>query len=388
VTEFSGLWTTGTTNDGASTYTQAHLSEFFRVLGACMDNEGVAPAYLNALAPSANGANSVRVATGGALVDGKIYYTDANVDTAITSAVGGGNTRIDRLVLRAVWADHTVRVTRIAGTDAASPSAPAITQSAGTTYDIKLAQVLVDTAGTITITDERVFAYPGAMALANSVAYSGVNAAGTAIKPLLTINSSNQVAIITAGAGFKIIDNAQTTVLVEVSEAGALTFAGSGITAANIANRTRKFLLAPTTGENSGVLAITADGGFPMPDGEASTCYARFFVPSDFASGLKVTPVITNASVANGVLNLSLTIRYGAIGETYTNHNDSPAAVDFSAPTINVLALVSTLETTLASVAAADYVALSFVRNGTAGTDTSTNTIRFYGWIVEYTADC
>jgi hypothetical protein len=58
-------------------------------------------------------------------------------------------------VLRADWTAQTVRITRIPGTDAASPTAPAKASSAGSSYDILLYQALVDTAGTVSLTDER-----------------------------------------------------------------------------------------------------------------------------------------------------------------------------------------------------------------------------------------
>ena len=162
MTEKSYMWTTGGgLGDGAASYTQADWSDLFRVVGACMDDEGVAPAYLNALVPSTTGANNARIGTGGGICDGKPYYNSAAVDVTIPSASGGGNTRIDRVVLRANWATATVRVTRIAGTDAASPTAPAITQNTGVVYDIKLCQALVNTSGTVSITDERVFAKVG-----------------------------------------------------------------------------------------------------------------------------------------------------------------------------------------------------------------------------------
>jgi hypothetical protein len=57
-------------------------------------------------------------------------------------------------------------ITRIAGTDAASPTAPAITQTPGTTYDIMLYQALVNTGGTVTLTDERVYAWVAAAGIA------------------------------------------------------------------------------------------------------------------------------------------------------------------------------------------------------------------------------
>ena len=163
--ETSYLWTTGGAGDGASTYTRSDWSIILKVVAACMDNEGIAPAFDNALVPSVGGANTVNVSDGGAIVDGKVYQQTGTQGINIPSATGGGNTRIDRIVLRADWTLQTVRITRIAGTDAASPTAPAITQTTGVTYDIKICQALVDTAGTVTLTDERTFAKPGTDAI-------------------------------------------------------------------------------------------------------------------------------------------------------------------------------------------------------------------------------
>ncbi len=162
MTEFSYWWTTSGTpaGDQVSSYTQAHLARIAAVLAACSDFEGIAPGYLNGMAGSVAGANTVQIATGGAVVDGKVYDNDAAVNVTIPSASGGGNTRIDRIVLRVSWASFTARITRIAGTDAASPTAPAITQTPGTTYDLPLYRALVDTGGTVTLTGEQVWAAP------------------------------------------------------------------------------------------------------------------------------------------------------------------------------------------------------------------------------------
>lgn len=171
--EISLLWTTDGTGDGSTAgYTQVHWGSIGQVLAACCGFEGVAPGYLNSLACTANGANTVAVNTGGALVDGRPYVNGASVDVDVPSASGAGNTRIDRIVLRADWSAQTVRITRIAGTDAATPSAPSITQTSGTTYDIQLCRVLVDTSGTVTVTDERVYAAAGTTALDDSAVTS------------------------------------------------------------------------------------------------------------------------------------------------------------------------------------------------------------------------
>jgi hypothetical protein len=162
MSEASGFWTTNAAGSGdqQASYSQADFSDAYRILSACAGFEGVAVGFLNELACTDGGAETVDVDTGGAMVDGKWFLNDASQSKTITSAVGAGNTRIDRVVLRADWANFNVSVHVIAGTDAASPTAPAVTQTSETTYDIKLCQALVDTSGNITITDEREWAAP------------------------------------------------------------------------------------------------------------------------------------------------------------------------------------------------------------------------------------
>lgn len=156
--EKSYLWTTGVSGDGLATYTQNDWTRVFRIMAAVFDEEGVAPNYFNQYNATIPALNTVRIDTGAAVVDGKPHDSDTTVDINIPSASGGGNTRIDRVCLRANWSARTVRLTRIAGTDAASPTPPALTQSPGSTYDLPLFQVRVNTSGTVTIElDERVF---------------------------------------------------------------------------------------------------------------------------------------------------------------------------------------------------------------------------------------
>lgn len=154
MTEKSWLWTTG---GSVPTITQSNWRVIAGILAACSGYEGVSPGFLNECAGTVTGANTVAINTGGAVVDGRIYQNDASTNVNIPSAVGGGNTRIDRIVLRADWgaSPPDVTITRVAGSDAASPSVPSITQTSETTYDIKLYQALVDTSGTVTLTDER-----------------------------------------------------------------------------------------------------------------------------------------------------------------------------------------------------------------------------------------
>ena len=159
--ELSGFWTTTdtATGDQQASYTQAQWSSACRILAGSSGFEGVITNYLNEYACSDGGANTVDVATGGAMVDGKWVYNDAVQNINIDNA-DAGETRIDRIVLRADWANFNVSVHAIVGTSSATPSAPAVTQTSGTTYDIKLCQALVTDAGAITVTDEREWAIP------------------------------------------------------------------------------------------------------------------------------------------------------------------------------------------------------------------------------------
>lgn len=151
--EQSYWWTTSSSPSGdqQASYSQADLARVVEALGG----EGVIPGhYLGELRGSVTGANTVEIEGGMAIVDGRPYRNTSAETVNIPSASGSGNTRIDRIVLRADWASFTVRITRIEGTDAASPSAPAMTQTRDTTYDLPLYQATVDTSGAVTLEDE------------------------------------------------------------------------------------------------------------------------------------------------------------------------------------------------------------------------------------------
>jgi len=153
MTEASTWWSTTGTGDGPSGgYTRDQHFAFWRRLfvGDNYASQGPLKGYLGELAVTA-GTGKVTVAPGGAIVYGIPYANDANVDVTIPTPTSA--TRIDRIVLRASWSAQTVRITRIAGTEGGG--APSITQTPGTTYDVKLAQVSVTPGGVITVTDER-----------------------------------------------------------------------------------------------------------------------------------------------------------------------------------------------------------------------------------------
>lgn len=179
--QWSAKWTTaaGGTGDQVEGYTQAHYKIIYEVLAGCLGFEGVAIGLMNELTGTVAGANTVNLNTGGALVDGHIYQNSAVESINIPSAVGVGNTRIDRIVLRCSWSENTIRIIRVTGTNAASPTAPALVQTSGTTYDIPLYQALVDLSGNVTLTDERAFVGIGTASIGDAAVTNAKIADGT-----------------------------------------------------------------------------------------------------------------------------------------------------------------------------------------------------------------
>jgi len=158
--EKSILWTTGALGDGAAAYGQAEAIRWQRQQWAG-DNasEGVHKGYANELEVALGDVGpppEVDVAAGAASVYGFPYWS--TVVESVEIPIPVISARIDRIVLRASWAAQTVRITRVAGTEGAG--APALVQIDGTTWDIPLAQVGINTLGALNITDEREFLHP------------------------------------------------------------------------------------------------------------------------------------------------------------------------------------------------------------------------------------
>jgi hypothetical protein len=115
-----------------------------------LSEDGVIEFVGNQLAVT--GASSpVAVNTGWAIVNGKLYRNSASIN--VTVATPATSTRIDRIILRADYSAKTITCVRLAGVEGGS--APALTQTDGTTWEYSLAQASITTGGVITLTDER-----------------------------------------------------------------------------------------------------------------------------------------------------------------------------------------------------------------------------------------
>lgn len=201
--EISRPWS-GTATGDAGPYSDDQWTDVWKTLMAhVIATQGVFQDQLNTFALAGLAASPVTIDTGRALVNGIWYESDASVDVAIPTPAA--NPRVDRIVLRADWVLQTVRITRIAGAEAATPVPPALIQIDGTTWDLPLWQVFITVGGVISIyADERDFVGQyEPLGVSSSRVYfeedffapnSGF-ASGSFIGPFNTLASSGNVAV-------------------------------------------------------------------------------------------------------------------------------------------------------------------------------------------------
>ena len=160
------------------------------------------------------------------------------------------------------------------------------------------------------------------------------------------------------------------------------------LTAASIANRTRKFFVPcvavwNVTDSTAAVRALDMTMGWPMIDNKVHQAFGDFYVPSDYVSTMTATPVVI--SLATGNIYETTNVNEAADGQLYNTHDADGHGAVATAVTANKIEELTA--DSLALVAAADYVQLWFERTGTDALDTIGNTVYFKGWLVSYTAD-
>lgn len=150
------FWNTNGTGDGASTYTSAQLVEWLRsTFLADPAAQGVLSGVGSSFAVTGT-ATPLTVGSGMAYVYGFPCWDNSAASVTVPTPVVG--TTGHRVVLRATWSTQQVRVALKSSTDGiATP--PALTQTAGTTWEVSLATLTVTTGGVITVTDTRQFAH-------------------------------------------------------------------------------------------------------------------------------------------------------------------------------------------------------------------------------------
>lgn len=184
MTESSRFWTTGTTGDGTSTYTQDQVMDWLRKMFLYdPTTQCVLKGAGNDLAVTGT-ASPISINTGAGYVYGFFYENTAAVTKTITTPVVG--TTGFRVVLQATWGTtRTVRIAVLSSADG-TPTAPAVTQTPGTLYEVSLATGTITTGGVIAITDDRHYVHPNMMvstAMLDDLAVTTAKLASGAVTP-------------------------------------------------------------------------------------------------------------------------------------------------------------------------------------------------------------
>jgi len=165
MTQLSRFWS-GTTTGDAGAYSDtlfADVLETFTLnakqgssnlaIGGVQDT-GSSGSYALRVYQNSTPNLSVRVDKGIYWILGR-YYESTAIETLNISANSSGNTRIDSVVLSVNYSAQTIRLGIVEGTPNASPVAPTLTQTQGTLYQYRLANVTV-TNGTAQILDANI----------------------------------------------------------------------------------------------------------------------------------------------------------------------------------------------------------------------------------------
>ena len=205
-TQSSRFWTTGGAGDGASTYTRDQLAEVFR---NAFLSDATTQGVFSGLAVSGT-ASPLTIATGASCVYGYLHFITAAGDMTIaTPAVGTTGWHI---VLRADWTAQTVRAVAVRNTDGVS-AVPSPTQTAGTTWEIRVASGTITTGGVIAVTDARSFCH-----FATRIDRNNVDGGGATAIPFYDANgrltdgielsytdSSNSLAVLSSGGDPRLV---------------------------------------------------------------------------------------------------------------------------------------------------------------------------------------
>lgn len=339
--------------------------------------------YTGLLEVSSPSGSTVRVANGLAMVDGKLYLNTANVDEVVD--VPATNSNYYRVVLKKDFSAQTVRIDikEAAGNSdggvSTAGSAPSVTQTDGTTWEISLATIAVDNTPTVTITDTR--EYVGLYIQTEHIADNAVTNAKMADDSVNTseiVDDAVTNAKLAADAvdSDQIADGAIDTVHIDDEQ----------VTAAKIDNRTRRVFLPVLAMQTGGVDQDydPSSHSWIMTDGATYSAKTHWKVPSDYVSGLTISIVVHSLSAAGDIYG-DTSFWYGGPGEAPDTHNDTVAS---SAVNLAVGDTVYELyETSLASAVIGDYIEGRFTREASNVSDTLNEDLAFLGFVAEYVAD-
>lgn len=313
MTEISRPWNGIVTGDAGAYSAEDWQLTWQQTLGnGTGDNRGVLKDVLDDLEVVATSpaSNQVEVSTGAALVQGIWYYNDTASAQSI-AANASGSTRIDVIVLEAIYANQEVRIAVVQGTPGGG--VPSLTQIPGAVWQQPLAYVTAINGFTTLdqddITDWREYAN-----LPETVAIPVTNVGGSVVE-------SGDVVVWDTGSASSITTtttNAATTVagvverrILATSGTGRIIVAGIYPVTVSAAVSIGALLVTSTTAGRA-VTQTTAQRGYTKPFGRALTSasgagervLALINVPLQQTGGARVA---TGTYTGNGAATQAIT---------------------------------------------------------------------------------
>jgi len=414
-----GKYTDGYHDAGG--YTSEQWARIFSILLTLNEQtEGVVK-HLSDLAVTNPSGTVIRVASGAALVRGRLFINEdqsnpansSNVDFTVDPPATGSRT--DRVVLVQNNTDydydgtpdygaavlqipddtsdyeygtsfvaasgippHTCRLALLLGNESSGGAMRALTQDAsliaGDIWMLELARYTINSAGAITLTDMRDYAPKFTTENLASNAVTSGKIANNAV-------TSDKIAG-SAVTSDKIANNAVTSDKIAGSAVTSDKIADNAVTPAKIANRTRSVFIPVDSGDAG---FIGDQRGIHLPKDVETQVYGHGIIPRDFAMNAELVPVICNPSATSGA-GLSTILECLCVlagdSEEYDTHTKSTIYYPQETPldTITFLAALP-----LPNAAAGDTLGIVFKRRGNI--DSSDATFYLRGFILRYAAD-
>ena len=365
----SGKYTDGYHDAGG--YTSEQWARIFSILLTLNEQTGGVVKHLSDMAVTNPSGTVIRVASGAALVRGRLFINEdqdnpaasSNVDFTVDPPATGS--RIDRVVLVQNNTDydydgtpdygeavlqipddtsdyeygtsfvvasgippHTCRLALLLGDESSGGAMRALTQDAsliaGDIWMLELARYTINSAGAITLTDMRDYA------------------------PKFTTEN----------------------------------LANNAVTPAKIPNRTREVFI-PVDPVSAGAIGDMV--GIQLPKDVRTWTNSHGAIPLDFAANAKLIPVICNPNATSGAgvhAIFDCTYTFAGEGEAYNTHI---AVTAYNAPETPLDTIIFLDAIALTDAAAGDTLGITFARLGDM--DDSDSTFYLRGFILRYTAD-
>lgn len=372
----------------------------------------------------------VKVKTGQAIIKGNFAGNLTSEQTLSIASADPTLDRIDRVVLQVDWTNNEITLEVKTGTPAASPTAPSLTQTEFTVWEISLAQVAVDAAvSTIAagdVTDERDFSRDneqGVGSRSSVTVASGaitveaekgnsfyiVNGEGSASDTLTDINMSSPVdgAIFAFRATGSQVITVVNTGNIDIGDLDYLYVKGTEVVAF-IYDLTAATWYLLSGGTYAGVKSvfIPAFGFYPLDltntvpvvinsshpayefiDAADDYALINMEMPKDYDGGNLTFYIwwIPGTTGTNSVV-WQIGLDMLADGEAYSANDDTDTVTDAAQNSITEVLRTAAITLTPTWVAG-DLMRLIVGRLGTNGSDTLAGVANFIGVKMEYTTN-